>query len=83
MEAYKQEKSMNDDLRKRLVESVLQYCIANSHDLSVADCASLSKQISKAFPGELAVYYLFFFSFSHILSCLFHNLVYLNKINYY
>ncbi|XP_017475230.1 PREDICTED: uncharacterized protein LOC108365651 [Rhagoletis zephyria] len=57
VETYKKEKVMDDNLRKLLVESVLQYCIMNSHDLSVTDCASISLQICEVFPGELASYY--------------------------
>lgn len=57
---------LNENLRKLLCESVLQYCIQYKHDLSKRDCASLTAQICTAFPNELAVlhYYLlirFFF----------------------
>lgn len=66
MESYQRDKSLNDNSRKLLVESVLQYCIANQHDLSVADCALLSKEISEEFAGEEAVYHHSFF----YISCL-------------
>lgn len=64
IEAYKQEKCMNEYLRNLLVDSVLQYCVANNHELSVADCASLSNEIPIFFAGEIAVDLLY--SLSHI-----------------
>lgn len=67
-EAYKQEKCMNEHLRNLLVDSVLQYCVANNHELSVADCASLSNEIPIFFAGEIAVDHLFH-SLSHIFIC--------------
>ncbi|XP_036346873.1 uncharacterized protein LOC118756207 [Rhagoletis pomonella] len=55
VETYKKQKTMDDNLRKLLVESVLQHCIMNNHDLCVTDCASISRQICEVFPGELPV----------------------------
>lgn len=50
--AYEKNKVMNDNLRKLLVESVLQYCIEFKHDLTVKDCSLLAAQIVQVFPGE-------------------------------
>lgn len=57
--AYERSGVLNDNLRKLLVESVLQYCIEAKHDLSVKDCSLLGKQIIQAFPGEEMVSMIF------------------------
>lgn len=56
---------MDENLRKVLCESILQYCIQHNHELSVDDSARLAKQICKVFPGEVMVY--LFFSFTLII----------------
>lgn len=71
IETYNRDKSLNDDSRKLLVDSVLQYCIANDHDLSVADCALLSNEISEEFTGEDAVHYHSFFLYFFVSISLF------------
>lgn len=48
--------AMDEDLRKLLLDSILHYCIENEYDLKIQDCASLSKQICDAFPGESVVW---------------------------
>lgn len=57
VDAYKQTHTMNENLRKLLLESVLQYCIEHDHELTVSDSALLSNQICAAFPGELMVFH--------------------------
>lgn len=52
---------LKDNNRKLLIDSVLQYCITYKHDLTKSDCASLTAQICKVFPGELPVQYHFSF----------------------
>lgn len=47
---------LNENLRKILCESILQYCIMNKHDLTTQHCASLAKQICTLFPKEEMVY---------------------------
>lgn len=56
LKAYRDTRTMTENLRKLLCDAILQYCVENKHDLTVNDCASLSKQICKVFPGELVVY---------------------------
>lgn len=47
---------LNENLRKMLCESILQYCITNKHDLTTQDSATLAKQICTLFPKEEMVH---------------------------
>lgn len=60
LEAFKQTGQMNENLRKLLCESILQFCIMHKHDLTTHDCSMLAKQISSSFPGEEMVHYIIF-----------------------
>lgn len=74
LNSFKQAKAMNENLRKLLCESVLQYCIENKHDLTVNDSSKLAHQICKIFPGEEMVHFhvlSFFNSISIQISILF------------
>lgn len=57
----KQNKVLNENLRKILCEAINQYYVERERDLTKKDCESLSKQICKIFPGELAVHHLLLF----------------------
>lgn len=64
LKQFNEKKAMNDNLRKMLCDSILQYCIENKHELSTVDCAKLTKQICSVFSGETAVYPIIY-SFIH------------------
>ncbi|XP_055543602.1 uncharacterized protein LOC129729144 [Wyeomyia smithii] len=54
---FNRDKILNDNLRKLMLESILQFCIENKHDLTVKDCSVLAAQIVQVFPGEVMAYY--------------------------
>lgn len=52
---------LTENLRKLLLEAILQFYIANKRSLNKDDCNSLTNQICKTFPDELAVHHQFSF----------------------
>lgn len=63
LKAVKETDQLNENLRKMLCESILQFCIVHQHDLTTSDCASLAKQICSTFPGEEMVHCVIFITF--------------------
>lgn len=61
LDHYKKHQSLDDKMRKLLVDAFLHYCTSNNVYVTKSLCESLSIEIKNTFQGEISVSYLIYY----------------------